>query len=278
MQFIDTLGIEIKFQTLISGTVSGYDSVWFIADKFMDQSFKQHLISARSEDGKLDYIKAHYNVFGFYDQSNLEELETTAEENLLLNLKRRLSKAINEHILLPKAIIIALHDNLLDYINHYEKGISVALGIALESLTNEFHSIINDYKQKLPSKARKYKYPTIFWVMIPQHIIYDQYNDFKEKFNIAVKKSVKNFREMETLVVKKWDKKETEYFTDGNFSELGFATYWHGINEAFEEWDRNMMRQNVSVSRQNNSNPRIAIANQLPTQERFQRNWHRERG
>ena len=127
----------------------------------------------------------------------------TAEENLLLNLKRRLTRAINEHILLPKAIVIALDDDLLDYINHYEKGISVALGMALESLTNEFHSIINDYKQKLLSKARKYKYPTIFWMMIPQHTIYDQYNDFKDKFNIAVRKSVRNFREMETLVVKK---------------------------------------------------------------------------
>ena len=111
----------------------------------------------------------------------------------------------------------------------------------MESLGNQIHRLISGYKDKLPSKARKFKYPQILWAQIPMHAIYGHYNDFKEKFNDAVKKICSLFKEMDTFKLDDWIPDQLEYFSEGRINGNGLAAYWQAVDQAFEHWDRAQM-------------------------------------
>ena len=135
----------------------------------MHSSFEQHFMNAM-HNGRLDYIKAHYDV------KELSEDDGNAAGNILSSLWNALVWGINQEQLLPKVIVIVLDDDLLDSIDHFNVGISLALGRHMEWLVNELHSLITDYKKFLPSRSRKFKYPTIIWTLIQLHDIYGRFN------------------------------------------------------------------------------------------------------
>ena len=113
-----------------------------------------------------------------------------------------------------------------------------------EWLANQMHQAVSLHKERLPSKARKFKYPTILWALIPYHDIYGHYNEFKAKYNKVVKHIVSLFREMDTLSLKSWISSELSYFSDGRINSFGLSSYWQSVSDAFKEWDRNQMKLN----------------------------------
>ena len=108
------------------------------------------------------------------------------------------------------------------------------------------------HKERLPSKSRKFKFPTVFWTLIPLfHKIYGHYNEFKEKLNTAILKAIHNFREIESLDLQStWRRSDFSYFKGGEITTKGFNTYWHTINKAFEDWDQEQMH--ISQHQSNN--------------------------
>ena len=156
---------------------------------FLTHSYKQFFENGCGPGGKLGYIKAHYDVSAYYYQ-----YEDNPQGNTLNRLRNLLVSAINEEILLPKAILIVLDDDLMDELNHYNTGISASIGKLIEWVMNEMHHIVTSHK--LPSKARKFKFPTILWALIPTHQVYDHYNEFKKKFNKVVVNTANLFKEM----------------------------------------------------------------------------------
>ena len=217
-----------------------YDSIWILGDGFVCNTYEQHFDNAIIAGNKLEYIKAHYNMAGCFHTN------PALEPSLLARLHNTLVHTINEYNLLLKVILVILDDDLLDDINHYDFGLSLALGKMIEWLTNQFHNTITAYKEQLPSRSCKFKYPAIIWALIPNQQVYDHYNDFKNKYNIQLQKAVCNFREMDTIQLTEWNTAELEYFEGGSMSTHGKATYWHAINKAFETWDRNNMRSNLA--------------------------------
>ena len=183
------------------------------------------------------YGKIHYNVTGFCKEKAL----SSGIQNILIKLKMALIRALNEQVLLPKAIVIVVDDDIMDSLHHYDAGFSYSIGILIEWLCNEFHDIIKDLKDQLPSKARKFKYPTILWATIPLHEVYGEYNNFKEKFNKCIKKTTSLFCEMGYLEIT-WNMKDLAFFDDGRISSVGLSTYWSLIDAAFERWDRSQMK------------------------------------
>ena len=155
---------------------------------------------------------AHYDIFGFSNPiSDGEHLNG----NIISKLINLFIEAINEQTLLPKAIIVIIDDDIMDELDHYKNGISLAIGRIIEYLAESLHSIINSHKEALPTKAWKFKFPAILWCLIPQHNVYDQFNEFKRKFNKAVDKTAALYREMFTLRLSDWDPRELNYFTEG---------------------------------------------------------------
>ena len=175
---------------LILDTFPGYDKVWFIGDVFMANSYKQFFEEVFGPDGKIPYIRAHYNITGYFNSLPPE----TECPNILQRLQALLANAIQQDPLLSKVIIIVLDDNMMDYLDHYNTDITRALGRWVEWIANEFHKIITTHKNNLPSKSHKFKYPSLLWCTIPLHDVYGHYNDYKKIFNKLIGDTIKLFR------------------------------------------------------------------------------------
>ena len=163
---------------------------------------------------------AHYDTSGFSTSYN-----TVIPGNILNRIVNLLIQAINTHVLLPKAVIIVLDDDMLDELNHYKSGITRSIGEMIEWIFIQIHRIVTAHKEQLPSKSRKFKYPTILWCLIPCHKVYNHYNEYKSIFNKAIIDTVKLFREMSYLELKAWNPDNLEYFTAGTINPQGFSCY-----------------------------------------------------
>ena len=232
-----------------------YEHIWILGDLFLKNYLADYIEADNMENRESNDIKTHYDVAMYYEHPTLQ----VGTENVLIRLRDTLIQAINSEVLLPKAIIFVLDDDLLDAIDHYDFGITIALGKIMEWITNQIHKIIVCYKDKLPSRARKYKFPSIIWVNIPKHNVYGHYNDFKQKCNIAVSKATNNFKEMSTISLKGWNDCDLTYFEAGQISKTGLTMYWHGINKSFRDWDKSQMRSTFSYG--NHSSPPERIDN-----------------
>ena len=168
----------------------------------MVKSFSQYFQNAFSEDGKTGYIRAHYDVSGYCSGNTAEG------GNILNRLRNILVEAINKEITFPKAIMYVFEEDILDEMNHFKPGVSLLSGRCLEWLGNQIHRIVITHKERLPSKARKFKYPTIFWVSLPNHYDWPKSRDeSRKKFNSCIRSTVSLFREMQELTFEcsDWD-------------------------------------------------------------------------
>ena len=208
----------------------------------MSRTFAQYFQDAYQSDNKVGYIRAHYDVTSecnarigrIGDKNNLG--------NILNKLKYALIDCITSQVLLPKAIIMVLEDDLLKEINHFKPGISEALGRTIEWIVNQFHRVITSHKETLPSKSRKYKYPTILWVLLPEHVNFGKRNEFRQKCNKSITSSVSLFREMCTIELLNWDFTDRTLVSNKTMTGDGYLKFWTGVDSAFESWDREQMK------------------------------------
>ena len=184
---------------------------------------------------KVGYVRAHHDVFGYTPLGN------EMNQNIISRYRNMLVNAINEHIIMPKAIVINL-ENLLQSLNHFEPGVSTLVGRALEWIANQYHRIVIAHKEKLPTKSRRFRYPIFLWTQLPRHYNWSQkQNEFREKVNTCIANTTSLFREMETLAVE-WDDCNRSYTTKGDLNAAGLTAYWHAVDEAVEKWDRSQLQ------------------------------------
>ena len=137
--------------------------------------------------------------------------------------------------------MLIFEQEFLDEINYFKPGISTVLGRAIEHIANQIHRIIITHKERLPSKARKFKFPTVLWTLLPEHYDWKNMNEYRGKLNTSIKNTVSLFREFETLDPE-WDDCDRGMFTKGTLNARGISAYWYGINTAFEKWDKAQMK------------------------------------
>ena len=203
----------------------------------MAKSFAQYFQNAFGDNGKMGYIKAHYDTVG-YCQGQTKAINN----NILSRMRNALVMAINKEIILPKVILVILENDILNAVNHYNPGISLLCGKVMEWLANQFHRIITAHKERLPSKSRKFKYPSILLVSAPNHINLPNINELRDKFNTALMNICSMYREMAVLTIK-WDVNNKALVgSNGKYTATGMAAFWMSINDAFQEWDREQMR------------------------------------
>ena len=219
----------------------------------MAGSFGQYFQDAYLQSSnKTGYTRAHYDVAPL---CNARIIGTSG--NILSRLKNELSAGLNRYLLPPKAIIIVVDDDIMDELDHYKPGFSQAIGRILEKLASKIHKIVTGYKEKLPSKSRKFKYPTVLWTEIPLHEVYGHYNEYKEKYNKALADVSNLYREMEVLPIGNTRRQqELNYFSQGRLNSNGLTTYWQAIDKAFENWDREQMKQRSSTMPSSTVNPK----------------------
>ena len=165
-----------------------------MGDQFVATSFGQYFQDAFGGPSghATGYIRAHYDVTGYCRGEGFND-------NIIGRLCNAIVNAINKEVLLPKAIILIFENDLLNAVDHYNPRISILCGRLTEWLANNVHKDITSYKEKLPSKSRKFKYPEILWVPLPLHARLNNINDFRVTFNTSVQGIVTLFREMSLM-------------------------------------------------------------------------------
>ena len=201
-------------------------------------SYGQYFQNAFNTEGKTGYIRAHYDVTGFYQGG-------TPNNNVLGRLRNAIAQGINKQVLLPKAIIIIIENDLLNVFRHYKPGISHLCGRSIEWLGNQLHRMITSHKERLASKSRKFKYPTLLWVLLPTHNQWSEINEARSKFNTCLKNTSSLFREMQTMDIADWDKEDPTLVTRGKFNATGLTSFWKGLDRSFEIWDREQMSTKI---------------------------------
>ena len=258
---------------LISDTVKAYDRVWILGDDFMSKSYAQYFQNAYFDGGKLSYLKAHYDITGIC-LSRLEAYGTS----LLIKMRNHLVKLLNDQVLPPRAIIIILDDDMIREIKHNKPGISEALGRLFEWLINQYHRIITSHKERLPTKSRKFKYPHFLWIPATYHTKFEDSNEFRKKNNIALSNVTSLFREMTCLELKGWDPEDQELIVNNRFTSFGSTKFWLAVNDAFETWDRDQMKQVRLLSCEQEQKKKVAGNNRKPQKKRkFQEDVARKR-
>ena len=252
---------------LFSDNIRAYDKVWVIGDAFVARSFAQYFQDAFGMDGKkVGYIRAHYDVTGYCQDSGLNA-------SIWSRLHNGLVEALNKQVLLPKAILLVLEDDIIRNVNFFQQGFSSLLGRLLEWLSNQIHRVITARKEKLPSKSRKFKYPTILWCLLPEHYGFGPKNEFRKKLNCCISSVTALFREMETLPIE-WDELDMSLISKETFTAKGFLVFWQKLNLAFEKWDKEQMRI-LHTSTTPQGNGRLYSCG--TTKENKQAGRHRER-
>ena len=164
----------------------------------MGNSYTQYFRNAFGDSGQINYMRAHYDVSGCFHGK--DKLNT----NLLSRIINALVKITNDQVTFPKAVVVITEQEFIDSLKHYKPGFSTLVGRVIEHLFNQVHRIIIAHKEKLPSKARKFKFPMVLWATMPEHYDWRHMNEYRKKFNDALRATASLFREMSILPLN-WD-------------------------------------------------------------------------
>ena len=188
------------------------------------------------------YMRLHYDTTGFYNPSQTKDLKKR-KDSVIAAIRNNFVLGINEQVLLPKAIIIVLEEDLIKSTNHFKKGASIVIEAAINWLAEELHRIAITHKASLPSKSCKFKYPQFLWVAATYHDNYGNGNFYRQKFNDILSEITSKYREMQMLHLYAWDEKNTSKFNErGKLNSEGFTKYWSALNDAFQAWDKDQFK------------------------------------
>ena len=234
---------SIPCQSLLSEPICGYDKVWFIGDESMMTSYAEFFQNAYTSRDRyfnnLGYIKSHFDVFAYGNRSLTVSLRNS---DVIGRIRNSVVEAINQQVIFPKTIIVVLEDDLIQATNHFTDGISQVLGGLIDWLANEVYRIINAHKERLLTKARKFKYPHVLWVALVHHKNFSKNENFyRKKMNICLYSVTALFRQMDVLMLNTWDPQDSALVSRGKLTALGLHSFWNAIDNAFQKWDHDQM-------------------------------------
>ena len=207
----------------------------------MAKTFGPYFQDIHHEDQTTGFMHNHYDILGFCSGSLTRDMKN---RNIMGRVHNNLVAAINQHTLLPKVVLLVFENDWLRSINHQCKGISTILYKCLHWLANEIKRLTVAYKEKLPTKSRKFKYPHFMLVPAVYHDQFGIENIYHEKFNDCLQDVLEDFREMSSLELHTWDR--SDFSTCGENGQLtshGNKKYWIAVNDAYQAWDKQNMKQ-----------------------------------
>ena len=111
------------------------------------------------------YIKNNYDIECYAKKSHESNIRS-----VIARVKFQLVKALDEHDLLPKSIIIILDDDIIRRLElkatdkYDDCNIAVLFTDIARWLANQMSRLIKTRKEQLQYKSQKQDYPIIYWV------------------------------------------------------------------------------------------------------------------
>ena len=123
-----------NFLFSFTGEVKALTDVWFIGDDFVNEHF--HILpemknKAAISKSEIPYLYQQYNVKCF--ASNL----LSQLKDILTRLVNALVKALNDHQVLPRFVIVIPDDDIVHHALKYDVGVSMPVGAAINWLANQ---------------------------------------------------------------------------------------------------------------------------------------------
>ena len=191
---------------------------------------------ARSGEQQF-YMTNHFDVME-YSLSHLDG-------DILGRIRNNLIKAINKETLFPKAIIMVPDNDISRNTDFDNFGVSKIFGENLNYLLNDIHHIILSHKDVLPLKAKKYRYPTVIWMVPPGHGVFSD-NGKRQKFTKCLDTVAQLHNEMKVMKLKDWSFNDVNLVVQANnmggyrFTSKGLTTYWRCADSALHFWESGM--------------------------------------
>ena len=222
----------------------------------MAKSFATYFqLMAKEEDERVNntYIKNHYDTAGFCSGGLSREM---LNRNIISRVRNCFIAAVNQEILFPKAIIIILENDVIKAANQPVTSLRRYMEPLIQWLGKEHHQLTSAYKEKLPSKARKFKFPTFLWIQAVSHKVWDRDNNKSRSiFNEIIEEVADKYKEMQTLQLHSWDQENVTSLigkNGDNLSSQGLTRYWEAINDTYQAWDKEQMHilhaRNMKIS------------------------------
>ena len=212
--------------------------VWIVGDEFVHTSFNQYVRhSGNSSEEQKFHMKELYEI-----KDAASDKYTSLNTNMVCRVRNHLIQMIKEYVLLPKAIVLILDDDLIRFVEYEGNDVIVTYKKILSWLMKEVHRLILSYKDLMPNKARRYKYPAVLWIAPPMNINFFN-NDLRKDFIIALDDVVATYPEMWALQLKKvWEPDNRNYYNDesNRYTATGLSTYWRAVDSTFKFWDTNL--------------------------------------
>ena len=218
--------------------VTGYDSVWFFGDDFGCQTFYEYYFDW--QDNFKGYAKEHFEVIGF-----INDLRDNEDRSIISQFHNTLVHALEEKPLLPKIIVIVPDDDIINFLNFAEYGVSKCLGRVIDWIMREHIRIIDIYKEFLPARAKRSTYPQILWIDVPTHDGFKN-NLMRQKYNYAVNTAAQFHENTWTLQLKKvWDPHNHSLYNkeEDKYSVEGIKMYWEAVDKTVRYTDTILLKK-----------------------------------
>ena len=188
----------------------------------------------RNTDGShISFILDHYDVKAFTTSRYLSH-----DRSVVSRFRNLLVKAIHEEILLLKAIVLVPEDDIIRNIQYEGPDVIEAYKRIVQWISKEIHRVILAYKDIMPNKARRYRYPAVIWVVPPTNVNFFN-NDLRRDFGLALESAASKYSEFWALQLKKvWETDNPNYYDDNGqrFTAKGKKKYWEAVDSTVKFW------------------------------------------
>ena len=240
----------------IPENVRAYDRCWFFSDEFGRRSYEQYFQQHKCTDYN-GYVKSHFDTTGYFNSFLSDNLNILAR---MVNLMQSaLQQTVGKKLLpFPKLIIVVLDDDIIKVIGEdSQNALSASYSRVLNYIMNEYARCISTYKEFLPVKCLKTRYPHIIWIQCPEHENFSN-NSQRFEFNHCLQEIIHFHPNVSTLELKKvWNTKNGNLYIKEcqRYTAEGYRDYWEAVDRTVRYCDSivlkkldNGMRKSLKLS------------------------------
>ena len=221
------------------GSVQGYENLWIFGDEFASNTLHDFILQAdrKAEEARLKYMLEHFNVKYFTNNQY-----SSHDKNILSRFHNLFTTALKTNPLLPKGIVLVTDDDMIRSTPYEGEDVQITYTKILQWITKEFYRISLAHKEKLPNKARRYKYPAFIWIAPPLNVNFLN-NDLRRELTLAMESVASKYNDFWCLQLKKvWEYDNPSYYDDDchRFTAKGVSTYWNAVDSTVKFWNTNL--------------------------------------
>ena len=217
---------------MLAANVPAVNDLWLVGDYFLGDILGM-LQKMRNNTTTPVYMYEHYNVCAYYTNPS------NGLRNAYARILNAMIKGLNEHIRLPKFIMIMCDIDVLNTICFFNKGMPVAFEKCISWFIKQVDQSLETRKENMYRKrpGSVSGQTRIIWVHIINRPIIRNHPDKirnkvlagRNRYNITLNDIVADTRYHHTLIVGRLD--EIGFFTNlGNLNDDGAREYWREID------------------------------------------------